>query len=293
MGFESSTGGYVKGAEKVVLIGALVVGAIVVVRRKSSTSTSTAPKNDVCASLSGDLKTACEAAQSVLGIGGAILNSIDDEGNNRKANGGVKKSIPKPFLDAHPGFYGTGSNTVGAVVTSTDLEYANGCVPYASHPGFAKCAPGTVPLDNGNYYDGGWFGTDSHTAQTAALGTGSTRGDDPLTIGPLKPGDPGYRDPGPGKEIWWVAGVLQVVPACPSGRAVDQRTGGAVGTVDAPMLPPCFGPATTDRNGQALTPQPPQMTTDDPAPTGKNSTTGATGYVWVTSPPPPHWERKR
>lgn len=264
------------------IVGAAVVGGVVLLRRQS---TPAPPSSDPCANLPSELRVACEA----LGIGQAILNSIDDEAKARQLNGAVKKSIPAAFLKAYPGFVG---GTDGATTISTDLEYINGCVPYANHPGVAKCAPGTPTLENRNFYNGGAFGADSRAADCSRIGTGAGRGD-PLTIGPLQP------SPGPGKESWWVGGELQTVAACASGSnrsAADSRTGS--GTVDKPVLQACFAVApTTDRNGKPLpnqAPLPPQMQQDDPGPTGTR-VTDTSNMVWIpaSGSTPGHWERKR
>ena len=125
---------------------------------KRNAPQSDAPANDPCASLSGDAKTACEVATSAWDI----VNSIatNKSADNVKLNGAITERVPADFQAVYPcwadeqgdcGFdLNTGrTNAIdNAPASHLDLRYENGCVPYAGHPDFAKCAPGTADLTN-------------------------------------------------------------------------------------------------------------------------------------------------
>jgi hypothetical protein len=278
-----------------------------------------AKPSDPCAGLSGDALTACQALQLApevaqgledagvnlgalnLLLGGSNNPHRNDSADNVKLNGAIKRAIPKAMIDQ----LGEKSSADAWVYeplryfTAPDLEYANGCIPYGDHPGFAKCAPGTHDLRNfdrgaGEIVDSwDWNGNQISGAKSPVRpdcfsGVGDGRvGCDPLSF----PVDNTQMDSGPaafyaahfplpakpGFDRWWWKGVPTYFPTCPGGNGpwtgVDHRTGAA----DAPL---CI------KSPTSLPPPSPDKTVSSRGHDSSN-------LVFVSTPLPGHWERPR
>lgn len=144
-------------------------------------------------------------------------------------------------------------------------RYANGCVPFAGHPDFAKCAPGTHDM-RGDY---------------PADATGPIAGNRYLTGRPwgTEGGDPLTRKVktnADGSEEWFFKGAPLV---CPPGTTVDPRK-----RDHRPGASPCQVPSS---NPVAV---PPSVGDWEPSPRPPVDTNNSR-YRWVASPAPGRWER--
>lgn len=147
------------------IVGAgLGLGALLIyIDRKKAAA---APPQDPCAGLSGDAKTACEAAQLAWGLVQQLPNPFNTGADNLKRQNAATAKNKQLNGGAIKTPNNQGSFVAGLMGDA--IEYVNGCQPFHSGvwgenqqgaTGWKKCAPGTIDMWQASFDTSG---CDSH-----------------------------------------------------------------------------------------------------------------------------------